>query len=115
MDIFMNTGGLHAFASTFMGFIRIFTLRMYITPEDEDNNISPGLYTLGARSYLIYSSILILVHQLVFFSLEVFKSDSIWLIIKKTLASTILNILILVFIQMLFAKPPKKKNERRKR
>lgn len=115
MDIFMNTGGLHAAASTMMAFIRIFTLRFYLAPEDEDNNIAPGLYTLGTRKYLIYASVLILIHQLTFFSLEVFKTDSILLIIEKTLASSVLNILLLVCIQMLFMKPAKKKNERRKR
>jgi len=115
MDVFMNTGGLHAASSVLMAFVRIFTLRVYVTPEDEDSNISPGLYTFGPRRYLWYSSILILIHQVAFFSLEIFKTDSIFLILKKTLASTILNILLLVFIQIIFAKPPKKKNERRKR
>ena len=115
MDLFMNTGGIHAAASTLMAFIRIFTLRFYLAPEDEDNNISPGLYTFGTRKYLIYASILILIHQLAFFSLEVFNPASVWLILKKTLASSILNVLLLVFIQMLFMKPAKKKNERRKR
>jgi len=115
MDLFLNTVGLHAAASTLLAFIRIFTLRFYLAPEDEDNNISPGLYTFGNRKYLIYSSILILIHQLAFFSLEVFNPSSILLIVKKTLASSILNITLLVFIQMLFMKPAKKKNERRKR
>lgn len=115
MDLFMNTGGLHAAATTMIAFIRIFTLRFYLAPEDEDNNISPGLYTLGTRKYLIYSSVLIFIHQLTFFSLEVFKTDSIMLILKKTLASSSLDMLLLIFIQMLFMKPPKKKNERRKR
>jgi rod shape-determining protein MreD len=115
MDLFMSTGGLHAAASTMLAFVRIFTLRFYMAPEDEDNNISPGLYSFGPRKYLIYSTILILVHQLTFFSLEVFKTDSILLILKKTMASTALNVLLLVCIQMLFMKPAKKKNERRKR
>lgn len=115
MDLFMNTGGLHAAASTMMAFVRIFTLRLYLAPEDEDNNIMPGLYTLGTRTYLIYSSVLITVHQLTFFALEVFKASAFFLILKKTLASSIIDILLLVFIQMLFMKPAKKKNERRKR
>ncbi len=114
VDLFMNTGGIHAAASTMMAFVRIFTLRFYLAPEDEDNNISPGLYALGTRKYLIYSSILILIHQLTFFSLEIYKMDSLFLILKKTFASAVLDILLLVFIQMLFMKPAKK-NERRKR
>jgi rod shape-determining protein MreD len=115
VDIFMNTGGLHAAACTMMAFVRIFILRFFLAPEDEDNNISPGLFTLGYRKYLIYSSVLILAHQLTFFALEVFKTDSFFLILKKTVASTILNLLLVLFIQMLFMKPAKKKNERRKR
>jgi len=35
--------------------------------------------------------------------------------LKKTLASTVLDVLLLLFIQMMFTKPVKKKNERRKR
>lgn len=114
VDLFMNTGGLHASASVMMAFVRLFTLRMYINPEDEDNNISPGLYTLGNRKYIIYASVLILVHQLTFFTMEVFKMDSFFLILKKTFASTLLDILLVLFIQMA-SKKPTKKNERRKR
>ena len=114
MDLFMNTGGLHAAATTMMAFIRIFTLRFYMAPEDEDNNIAPGLYTIGTRKYLIYSSVLILIHQLTFYFLEVFKIDSFLLILKKTLASSALDVMLLLFIQMLFMKPARKKNERRK-
>ena len=115
MDLFMNTGGLHAAASTMLAFIRIFTIRLYLAPEDEDNNIIPGLYSLGTRKYLLYSSILILIHQLTFFALEVFKTDAVLLILEKTIASSAIDILLLLFIQMMFMKPAKKKNERRKR
>src|SRR5690348_13748582 len=59
MDLFMQTGGLFAAATTMMAFLRIFILRFYISPEDEDNNIQPGLQSLGIRKYLVYSSILI--------------------------------------------------------
>jgi rod shape-determining protein MreD len=115
MDLFMNTGGLHAAATTMMAFLRILILRFYMGPEDEDNNISPALYSFGIRRYLYFSGFLILIHHLTFFSLEVFKADYIWMIVLKSLASTTLNILLLMFILMLFTKPAKKKNERRKR
>src|SRR5688572_16431484 len=76
MDLFMLSGGLFAASATMMAFVRIFILRLYLSPEDEDNNIHPGLQSFGIRAYLIYSSILILVSQFTFFSLEAFKTDS---------------------------------------
>jgi len=115
MDLMMQTGGLFAASTTVMAFVRIFILRFYVSPEDEDNNIQPGLQSLGIRKFLVYTSILVLVSQLTFFSLEVFKTDSFFLILKKALASSALDILLLLFIQMMFNKPVKKKNERRKR
>lgn len=114
MDLFMNSGGIHTAATVMMAFLRLFLLRIYISPEDEDNNIMPGLYSMGTRKFIFYSSMLVLAHQLTFFSMEVFKLDSFFLILKKTLASSVIDIMLILFIQMA-SKKPSKKNERRKR
>lgn len=102
MDMFSNTGGLFAASATFMAFTRIFALPLFISAEDYENNAEPGPHQLGIRSFLFYVSILVLVHNLIFFSLEIFKAEYAGLILLKSMGSSIVTILLLTIIPWVF-------------
>src|SRR5690606_17421519 len=52
MDIFLNTIGMHAGATTFMAFLRPFILPLFTSAEDKENNITPNLRNLGQGSFI---------------------------------------------------------------
>lgn len=114
MDIFLMTGGLHAASLTFMAFIRILVLRAFISPEDIDANITPTLSTIGNQPAIIYNVILIGLHLLFYFVLEIFRFSSLFLILSKLLVSLSVCLILALTIQYTLIKAPRK-NERRRR
>lgn len=102
MDVFLDTGGIHAFAATMMAFVRIFFVPIFTSAEDYEDNITPGLRQFGFFGFLLYSGVLVLIYNLTFFSLEIFKS-SFWLLIAgKTILSTLTTLVLLFLIEVAF-------------
>lgn len=71
VDIFSNTPGVAASALTLISLIRPYLLEMFMQRES-DPSLIPSIKTLGILDYSSYVIILIAVHCLVFFSLEMF-------------------------------------------
>lgn len=101
-DIVYHTGGAHAAATCFLALLRIVILPAFISAEDKDNNISPGIYTLGQGSFLIYSLILTACHHMVLFNLEIFKWSAFPLTLLKASVSSIFSVLLIYLICLLF-------------
>jgi rod shape-determining protein MreD len=101
-DIIYHTGGAHAAATCFLALLRIAVLPAFISAEDRDNNISPGIYTLGQASFLIYTLILTLGHHVLLFNLEIFKLSAIPLTLLKASVSSIFSVLLIYLLCLLF-------------
>lgn len=101
-DVIYHTGGAHAAATCFAALLRIAILPAFISPEDKDNNISPGIYTFGQASFLAYSMIITLGHHIVFFTLEIFTFSAIPLTLLKALISSIFSVLLIYLFCLLF-------------
>lgn len=101
-DIIYHTGGAHAAATCFAALLRIAVLPAFISAEDKDNNISPGIYTLGQASFLTYSIIITLGHHIVLFNLEIFKLSAIPLTLLKASVSSIFSVLLIYLFCLLF-------------
>lgn len=101
-DLMYNTGGAHAAATCFLAMLRIIVLPAFISVEDKDNNILPGIYTLGQSSFLFYAFILTLVHHILFFTLEIFKISAIPLTLLKASLSSIFSVLLIYLLSLLF-------------
>jgi hypothetical protein len=107
VDAFSNTFGLHASAAVFIGYLRP-TILKYIQPkEGYDNTLLPIIPDMGIVWFLIYSSVMILLHHLWFFSFEILRFDLILLILGKTFLSFILSLLLIIVFQYIFYKPSK--------
>lgn len=102
VDIFSDSGGVHAAASVTIAFIRPPILKFSFGMIYEYQTIKFNQTEFGNR--LIYFSIMIVIHHLILFSLEVFNISNIILILKKTLFSSIFTILLCVLTTVLFTK-----------
>lgn len=97
IDIFSNTGGMHAAASTLMAFVRPLIL-LIITPRGGyEHQPVPNLRNMGIQWFLTYSTILVLVHHLLLFQLEVFRINEFLITFTRSILSTIFT-LVLIFI-----------------
>jgi len=102
IDIFSDTGGIHAAASVFVGYARPLFLKFAFGMTYEHQTIRISQSDIGQR--LIYFTLIILVHHLILFSLEIFSLSMIPSILKMTLFSGIFTILLSILGTTLFGK-----------
>ena len=102
IDIFSDTGGIHAAASVFVGYARPLFLKFAFGMTYEHQTIRISQSDIGQR--LIYFTLIILVPHLILFSLEIFSLSMIPSILKLTLFSGIFSILLSILGTTLFSK-----------
>lgn len=108
IDMFANTGGMHAAACVFTAFARPGVLRL-IAPRDgyePETNLSPQV--MGVKWFITYVSILILLHHLVFFYVEVFRFSEFFVTFYKAILNSIITIILIVLGQYLFGRSLKR-------
>ncbi|PVW17217.1 rod shape-determining protein MreD [Marixanthomonas spongiae] len=102
IDIFGDSGGVHAAASVLIAYVRPWILKFSFGISYEHNNIK--IYKTSMAQRFSYISILVLLHHIILFSLEVFNFSHILLILKSTLFSGIFTILLLMSLLILFSR-----------
>lgn len=105
VDLFSDSGGVHAAASVFIAYIRPPVLKFSFGMIYEHQSIKFAQTEAGNR--LVYFSILSVIHHFIMFSLEVFNTSNIILILQKTLFSSIFTILLCSLITVLFSRKPR--------
>ncbi|GER58178.1 rod shape-determining protein MreD [Patiriisocius marinus] len=102
IDFFSDSGGVHAAASVFIAYLRPFLLKFSFGVSYEYNAIKLSKVTFSER--LIYISLMVILHHLVLFSLEIFSVSRILLILKSTLFSGIFSIILILCSLVLFSR-----------
>lgn len=109
VDMFTNTLGLHTSACVFMAFIRPTVLRILKPREGYELGTRPNLAFMGFSWFTSYAAIMIFMHHLWFFYLEMFRFSDFFFTFTKVIATTALNLLLVMLSQFLSSNP----NERR--
>ena len=96
MDLFCNSGGVHTAACLLLANFRpsLFKFSFGLSYEYQTVRINDVL-TPERFSFILLSVVL---HHIVMFILEIFRIDSLWSIILKTLVSTVFTIIISILI-----------------
>ncbi|MGJ8664788.1 MAG: rod shape-determining protein MreD [Patiriisocius sp.] len=101
IDIFSDSGGVHAAASVFVAYIRPFVLKFSFGVSYEFNMVKLNKVPIAER--LVYISIIVVTHHLILFILEIFSVSHILLIVKSTLFSSIFSIILIMCLLLLFS------------
>lgn len=102
IDIFFDTGGLHAAAAVMLGFLRPWVLRL-LTPRDGyDSGDTVNVHQMGWQWFSVYLLLLVLLHHVVFFVLELGSFRHFGLTLAKLLVSALFTSLALLIVQLLF-------------
>ena len=102
IDMFSDSGGIHAGASVCIAFVRPIFLKFSFGTMYEHNNVKFNNTEFGAK--LIYIALLTLIHHVVLFYLEIFSISKILLVFQKTLFSGIFTILMITLISIIFSR-----------
>jgi hypothetical protein len=104
IDSFTNTGGMHASAGVTLALGRIQLVKL-LTPRDGyETGSHPSINNLGVSWWVSYSAILIVLHHLWLFAIEIFRVEAFGQVLLRTLASSIFTFLLLLVIQYLQGK-----------
>lgn len=105
VDLFLDTGGMHAAACLFIAYVRPVILKFCFGTIYEHQTIKFENVEFGSK--LTYFTLLAVLHHLVLFSLELFNIDKIILVLQKTLFSSIFTILMCMILSIIFSRKAK--------
>ncbi|MCB0819320.1 MAG: rod shape-determining protein MreD [Bacteroidetes bacterium] len=101
IDIFMSTAGLHASACLFIGLVRPGLINLVISRESNDNNIELSMSGMGIQSFLIYASVLIVVHHFALMLLEAFNFLHFLNLLLRVVTASLSTIILITLSQLL--------------
>ncbi|WP_236943236.1 hypothetical protein [Hymenobacter sp. PAMC 26628] len=102
MDIFYDTGGLHAAAAVLLAFVRPAVLRLLRPRDGYDAADAVNVHFMGPAWFLTYLGVLVLVHHLAFFLLELGSFRHFGFTLEKVGASCAFTCVALLIVQLLF-------------
>ncbi|WP_396602110.1 rod shape-determining protein MreD [Algibacter sp. R77976] len=105
IDMFLDTGGIHAGACVFIAYVRPLILKWSFGMIYEHQTIRFNTVEFGSK--LTYFTFITVLHHIVLFSLEIFSFSKILLILQKTLFSSIFTILLSVIVTIIFTRKSK--------
>jgi rod shape-determining protein MreD len=101
IDMFSNTGGLHAAASVFMAFLRQPVLKLISPRDGYDAGQRPTIQQFGPGWFFSYAGILVLLHHLFLFYMETFHITEFFSTFLRVILSSLFT-LSLIFVSQFF-------------
>ena len=100
IDIFSNTPGIHASATVFMAFLRPFVINAS-NLDDKEQIMCPTIANIGFAMFLRYAAIMILIHHLFLFYVEIFSFHGFFQTLLRSFLSSIFTLIFIVISQYL--------------
>lgn len=107
VDMFSDTAGIHAAACVFMAFARPGVLNLVSSRQEYEPGIQPIIRDLGFKWFLSYSLILVVIHHILIFYLEVFSFREFFQTFFRAVLSIVFTMLLLILSQYVMYRPKK--------
>lgn len=102
IDMFYDTSGMHAAACVMMGYVRPGILKLFSPRDGYEFGTQPSIQYLGIPWFLSYSGILVVIHHLILFYIEIFRFSEFFSTFFRVIVSSIFTLLLIVISQYLF-------------
>ncbi len=109
IDMFYDTAGMHTAACTLIGFARYFILKLLSPREGYDPGLIPNVDSMGSLWFITYAGLIIFIHHLFFFYLEIFRFNEFFRTLLRVILSTIGTFSFVYIVQFLFYKTDRNK------
>ena len=107
VDMFSDTVGLHAAACVLMAYCRPWVLSAVSSKQEYELGIQPIIRDLGFRWFFSYALILVIIHHLLLFYLEVFGFSEFSQTLMRASFSIIFTMLLIILSQYIMYRPKK--------
>lgn len=94
VDSFSNTPGMTSASLTLVGAVQPYFFNLFVQ-RDAPDDIAPSVASMGVAKFTFYATVLVLLHCLVFFTLEMFSFFN-WMQWLKCVAGSTLITMVLV-------------------
>ncbi len=99
VDMFTDTIGMHASATVFIGFLRSFVLQSIAPRDGYEVGTFPRIYYYGFTWFLKYTLLLVFLHHLFLFTVQVFNFNSYHFVLLRTFLSTLFTSMLILLSQ----------------
>jgi len=98
IDFFSSSAGMHTFATVLAGFVRPYVLRV-VSPRDGYESGDPSMSVYGFRWFLSYAILMVLIHHITLFYIEVFRFADFFRTMFRVILSTIFSVAFILLIE----------------
>ena len=99
IDLFEHTPGLHTAATVLLAFVRPYILSLLAPRDGYEPETFPRVHFYGFTWFLKYTLLMVLVHHLALFYLEVFQLQNFLSTLSRVILSSILSAATIVLSQ----------------
>lgn len=99
IDLFMGTPGVHAAATVLVAFFRPGVLKLIAPHDGYDLNTLPRISYMGLEWFVKYTIIIVVVHHLVLFYVEVFSFSHFFHTLLKVILSSFFSCAFIILSQ----------------
>lgn len=99
IDLFEHTAGMHTAATVLLAFVRPYILNLLAPRDGYEPDSFPRIFYYGFGWFLKYTLLMVLVHHLVLFYLEVFQLQNFFGTLSRVILSSILSSATIVLSQ----------------
>lgn len=108
IDMFSDTFGMHASSLIVFAYFRPIIFKLFAPRDGYDILMETNLFEMGFAWFLKTFGLLLIIHHLWYFILEIFRITEILYILQKTGLSVVVSFILCVLFQFLFLRKPKK-------
>jgi len=109
VDLFNDTLGLHAAASTILALVRILFISVTVQKDNYDSDPEPSLSIMGFRWFFFYALILTFIHHFFLLNFEVFKFSEIPSTLSRVILSSLITLTLIFISELLFFRKKQRK------
>lgn len=99
VDMFCSTPGMHAAATVLAGFVRPYIMRLTAPRDGYEPGSDPSMAVYGFKWFLLYASMIVVVHHMALFYLEVFRFADFFRTLLRVLLSSLFSVSFILVLE----------------
>jgi len=99
IDLFSGSPGMHASATLLAGFSRPYILRIIAPRDGYESGSDLSMAAYGARWFLVYTAIIVVIHHTALFYLEVFRFTDFFRTLLRVILSSAFTVGFILLIE----------------
>lgn len=108
IDLFLNTGGIHASASLFMMTVRINVLSFVVPQSSYEDDSGFSIPDMEIPRFATYAGLLALIHHVWLFGLEIFQFNKLPTVLLKAIPAAAMTLIFVLIFRLLLIKSGRK-------